>query len=366
MPDTFTPYLNLCQPEVGGSIDTWGQKTNQDWTIVDTFAENAAGQIDAAFKAAQDASADAAAVKGIADTANANAAQAKIDADQAKADAAAVKGIADAANEKATKAEQDAAAVKGIADDAKATATRAETKADAAQTTAGQAQTTANTANTTANTALNKANAAAQLTGGNSFSGLNTFNSGITVQGATATFANGCTIGPYGTGNGINMTSTAEMTTFVGSKATFVAQSDGSCRVNLSLSVGGNGFKPGGGPWEQASDKRTKKVDEVLPYQTSVEGIKQLNPIRYQYNGQFGTPDNGQWYVGLFADDLIGTQFEECVKVLPYTDPKSGDVVDIQYLDMNPLSYALVNAVKELAAKVETLSAELAALKGGA
>jgi hypothetical protein len=36
MPDSFTPNLNLTQPEVGGSSDTWGTKLNANMTTLDT------------------------------------------------------------------------------------------------------------------------------------------------------------------------------------------------------------------------------------------------------------------------------------------------------------------------------------------
>jgi len=46
MPDTFTPNLNLTQPQVGASADTWGTKTNSDWAIIDAlFATTGAGTV---------------------------------------------------------------------------------------------------------------------------------------------------------------------------------------------------------------------------------------------------------------------------------------------------------------------------------
>jgi hypothetical protein len=378
MPDTFTPYLNLCQPEVGGSTDSWGNKTNNDWTIVDTFAQNAANEIAAATQLANDAKSDAASVKGIADSANAKATQASADATQAKADAAAVKGIADDANAKATQAsadatqaKADAAAVKGIADNANATAARAET-------TANQAKTDAATAQSTANTALQKANSAAQTNVSNSWQVAQTF---PIVYASSFNFSNS-------TSSGLSLPSSNEVAINVNGAAAFVAQTDRTCRVGFNLVVGSKGSQPGGGVWADSSDIRTKKAETINPFPLGLDDLLSVRVKEYQFNGKYGTQDTGKTYVGFIADELLDTPFGAwCVSEVEWINPETGKPELVKQVDATAIIMACVNAhqtthaitdnlqteisplqiaVKELREEMAALKAELAALKGGA
>lgn len=142
MPDTYTPFLNLCQPEVGGSIDTWGQKLNQDWNLVDKAAEALDGRVSEAVARAD---------KGVNDAAAAKAA-----ADKAEADAQKAQARADAAYEAATQGGGSAAAAMAAAQKAQQTADQAVRDAATAQSTANTANGTANTANATANSAISQ------------------------------------------------------------------------------------------------------------------------------------------------------------------------------------------------------------------
>jgi hypothetical protein len=104
--------------------------------------------------------------------------------------------------------------------------------------------------------------------------------------------------------------------------------------------------------WTNVSDSRTKK--NVTNYSLSISAINQLNPINYQYNGQYGTPDNGIVYTGLLAQDVLNTPFSSMVGET--TDPEGNTLLSV---DTSQLVFALVNAVKELSAKVSALEAKV-------
>lgn len=47
MADSFTPTLNLTKPEINQSINTWGNKLNGDMDLIDQFATETDGRLDA-------------------------------------------------------------------------------------------------------------------------------------------------------------------------------------------------------------------------------------------------------------------------------------------------------------------------------
>ena len=107
------------------------------------------------------------------------------------------------------------------------------------------------------------------------------------------------------------------------------------------------------------SDARTKK--NVTPYGKSVSAILSLSPVTYQYNGQFNTTDDGVTRVGLIAQDVAQTPLSSMVQELSYTDKTTGQQVSYLGLSAGELIFTLVNAVKELNARIETLEARLGA-----
>jgi hypothetical protein len=160
-------------------------------------------------------------------------------------------------------------------------------------------------------------------------------------------------------------------------------------RATLQFMVFGEAYKPGGGSWAASSDERIKNV--LGDYTQGLAAIKALTPVRYTYKGNdtdgpLGTvaarlegeaePEfqthtapylesahrmparDGKVFVGLVAQAAEGAMPELVQKKLGWID--GSPVTDMRMLDPSALTYALINAVKELAAEVDMLKAALA------
>jgi hypothetical protein len=130
---------------------------------------------------------------------------------------------------------------------------------------------------------------------------------------------------------------------------------------NLILSAG-VGYQPGGGPWATLSDIRIKNV--LREYDSSLDTVMKLRPIVYTYKGNdtFGgipihkeAAETGRTFVGLAAQEveiicpgIVGRQNGTI---------DGNPVGDLRTLDTGPLLYAVINAVKELAARLEKVEA---------
>ena len=108
--------------------------------------------------------------------------------------------------------------------------------------------------------------------------------------------------------------------------------------------------KVGGGVWGTTSDQRLK--ENITDYTKSLSDIKNLRPVTYTYKdtAKYGS----KTYTGFIAQEVEQTGFSSMVG----TDPDG-----YKTLDATELLFAMVNAVKDLSAKVTTLEAEVAALK---
>jgi hypothetical protein len=127
------------------------------------------------------------------------------------------------------------------------------------------------------------------------------------------------------------------------------------------LQVGGDAFKnAGSASWLIPSDARLK--EDVRELDAGLAELRQLRPIRFRYNGLCGT-EAGRAGVGVVAQE-IESILPETIKRVPC--PFEGDATgeDLRIFDASPLTFVLINAVKELAAKVEQLEQALAEMSG--
>jgi len=122
-----------------------------------------------------------------------------------------------------------------------------------------------------------------------------------------------------------------------------------------SLVANGTAAKPGGGTWDSFSDLRVK--ENIKPYSKGLAEIILVNPINYEYNGLANTT-KGIEYTGVIAQEIKDI-FPETVTIYKAKLNKE-DEEDTELYNFNStaLTFALINAVKELKAEIELLKAK--------
>jgi hypothetical protein len=108
------------------------------------------------------------------------------------------------------------------------------------------------------------------------------------------------------------------------------------------------------GSWNALSDPRVKT--DVAPYADGLAAVLALEPIVFRYNGEGGSPNDGE------GTQRVGLDASATRTALPLAVTSRSGVIqaaptDILGIDTGPLLYALVNAVKTLAARVAALEA---------
>lgn len=106
------------------------------------------------------------------------------------------------------------------------------------------------------------------------------------------------------------------------------------------------------GPWIGGSDARIKH--SIVPYPTGLAAVLQLNPVEYSFIPDTGL-DSTRRHIG-----IIGQEVQPIMPEMITTSSTAfGTLIisDLLIYNPNALQYALVNAVKELAARVAALEA---------
>ena len=113
--------------------------------------------------------------------------------------------------------------------------------------------------------------------------------------------------------------------------------------------------KPTSNTWTISSDARVKEV--IGSYTRGVADIMALEPKRYRLNGAFGSVDDGRVHVSVIAQEARET-WPEMIGTYEHTNKDEDDVetvTELLNLNTNELQWALVNAIKELAQRLEAL-----------
>jgi hypothetical protein len=121
--------------------------------------------------------------------------------------------------------------------------------------------------------------------------------------------------------------------------------------------VAGSAFKNDGSTaWLSTSDARVK--DDVRELELGLAELRHVRPVRYRYNGRAGTIA-GQAGIGVLGQEIETIVPETVRRVSAVPDEPALD--DLRVFDPSALTYVLINAVKELAARVEHLEQALTA-----
>jgi hypothetical protein len=121
---------------------------------------------------------------------------------------------------------------------------------------------------------------------------------------------------------------------------------------NAAASTNYCSFQSGGtynisGAWLVISDPALK--ENVVPYTRGLEAVRQLNPVTFSYKA-------GTMFATKAATRHIGLLADEVAPVIPEIVGEASFGEDnVQTLEPGTLIYALINAVKEITARLETL-----------
>jgi hypothetical protein len=126
----------------------------------------------------------------------------------------------------------------------------------------------------------------------------------------------------------------------------------------------GVGFQAGGGSWTALSDARIKTVKD--DYMNGLEAVRALRPVAYVYKGNDALPSGMSMHEQAAKDGtvFVGLIAQEAEQVFPDMVTKTAGVIDgqpvtdLRSMNMTPLTFALINAVKTLAGRIEQLEAQ--------
>ena len=130
---------------------------------------------------------------------------------------------------------------------------------------------------------------------------------------------------------------------------------------DANLSVSGTASKTGGSTWAVFSDKRMKK--DISSFNDGLSVLKQIDPVKFKYNGLGGYEDDGKEYVGVIAQEVNKVAPYMINKINKKLNETDNSKTELMMYDASALTYILVNSVKEQQAQIEDLKSTIEDLK---
>ena len=120
--------------------------------------------------------------------------------------------------------------------------------------------------------------------------------------------------------------------------------------------------KPTSNTWIIVSDERVKT--NIADYTKGLSDIIQLNPKTYDYNGKAGFDDSITGNIGVIAQDVVDIFPETVSTYNALLNEDDTEETELYNFDSHALTFALINAVKELNTKVTELESRIQTLEG--
>jgi hypothetical protein len=163
---------------------------------------------------------------------------------------------------------------------------------------------------------------------------------------------------------GIGTTSAAMFTVGSGTPSVITGVGTGTAFISSDLEIGGEGYKPGGGSWASASDKRLKR--HINPLTGALDKITRLHGVTYEWIHPENHGHLTGTQTGLLAQE-VETIFPEWVDEVDATG-RDGELIPegekVKTLKLpHGFNAYVIEAIKELKAENDSLKAENETLK---
>jgi hypothetical protein len=119
--------------------------------------------------------------------------------------------------------------------------------------------------------------------------------------------------------------------------------------------------KPTSSAWTVVSDERVKT--NIRPYETGLQELLQIEPKLFDYNGKAGFDAKTKNNIGVIAQEIKDVMPETVKKYNAKLNEEDEEDTELYNFDSHALTFALINSVKELNAKIKNLETKIQTLE---